>query len=67
MVHLLGYGQVFISLMWHYSSIPIGATGLFNPLRSYTLKCILVYVASLKNMLWAYNVFIIHESGYILW
>ena len=36
MAHLLEYGQVFMSCMWRYLLIPLGLTGLFNPLRSYT-------------------------------
>ena len=36
----------------------------FNPLRSYTQKCTLVYVFSSKNMFWLCSVFIMHESGH---
>ena len=50
MVHLLEYVQGFMSCTWHYLLIPLGGTALFNPVRSYTWKCTLVYAVSLKNM-----------------
>ena len=62
MVNLLEYGQGFMPCTWHYLLIPLGGTGLFNPLRSYTWKCTLVYAVSLKNVLTVQ--FIMHESGH---
>ena len=61
-VNLLEYGQGFMSCTWHYLLIPLGGTGLFNPLRPYTWKCTLVYAVSLKNVLTVQ--FIMHESGH---
>ena len=63
MVHLLEYGQVLMSCTGHYLLIPLGVIGLFNPLRSYTQQCTLVYVISLKDMFWLCSVFIMHENG----
>ena len=38
MIHLLEYGQIFMSCTWHYLLL-LGVTGLFNPLGSSTWKC----------------------------